>query len=109
MFGAAEAAGRIHILDRIGREAALRGAAGWLGDRNLFINFIPTSIYRPEVCLRTTMRAAEAAGVPRNQIVFEVVESHAVEDASHLLSILDFYRASGCRVALDDVGAATRR
>ena len=105
MFAAAEAAGRIHVLDRIGREVALRRAAGWLGGASLFINFIPTSIYRPEVCLRTTMKAAAEAGIDCSQIVFEVVESHAVTDPAHLLSILDYYRASGCRVALDDVGA----
>ena len=105
LFSAAEESGRIHVLDRIGRESALRGAGGWLGDRSLFINFLPTSIYRPEVCLRTTMRAAQAAQIDPQRLVFEVVESHAVKDASHLLSILDFYRDRGCRVALDDVGA----
>ena len=105
LFGAAEAAGKIHVLDRIGRETALRGAQGWLGDRSIFVNFIPTSIYRPEVCLQTTMAAAEGAGIAPSQIVFEVVESHSVGDTAHLLSILDYYRSGGCRVALDDVGA----
>jgi len=32
MFAAAGQAGRLHVLDRIGRTTALRGAAGWLGD-----------------------------------------------------------------------------
>lgn len=105
LFGAAAAADRIHVLDRIGRESALRNATGWLGDASLFVNFIPTSIYRPEVCLQTTLSAARKAGIERGQIVFEVVESYAVTDPPHLQRILDYYRAEGCRVALDDVGA----
>jgi EAL domain-containing protein (putative c-di-GMP-specific phosphodiesterase class I) len=37
--------------------------------------------------------------------VFEVVESHHIEDPSHLRGIVDHYRSQGCRIALDDVGA----
>ena len=40
-----------------------------------------------------------------SQLVFEVVESHAIADRGHLVSILDHYRSLGWRVALDDVGA----
>lgn len=40
-----------------------------------------------------------------DRLVFEVVESHAVADADHLLGILEYYRSMGARVALDDVGA----
>ncbi|MGN6246628.1 MAG: EAL domain-containing protein [Motilibacteraceae bacterium] len=105
MFDAAEAAGWLHVLDRIGRESALRNAAGWLGEQQLFINFVPTSIYRPEVCLKTTERAASEAGLRLEQLVFEVVESHNVADLAHLTDVLAYYRRQGCGVALDDVGA----
>jgi EAL domain-containing protein (putative c-di-GMP-specific phosphodiesterase class I) len=105
LFGAAEAAGAVHALDRVGRETAIGGAGGWLGDHALFVNFIPTSIYRPELCLRTTERAATEAGIPMEQLVFEVTESHRVDDVGHLRRIFEHYRAKGCRVALDDLGA----
>ncbi|MCU1691594.1 MAG: domain S-box-containing protein/diguanylate cyclase protein [Frankiales bacterium] len=106
LFPAAEAADWTHLLDRVGRTTALRDAAGWLpSDQLLFINFVPTSIYRPEVCLRTTEQAAEAAGVRLDQIVFEVTEGHRVRDLDHLERVFDHYRASRCQVALDDVGA----
>ena len=39
------------------------------------------------------------------QLVFEVVESHAIADRGHLVSVLEHYRSLGWRVALDDVGA----
>ncbi|MEM9610365.1 MAG: EAL domain-containing protein [Actinomycetota bacterium] len=103
-FAMAAEAGWTDVLDRIGREKAIAGSAGWLGDRDLYINFMPTSIYRPEHCLRTTWAAAERYGVAPERIVFEVTEG---TDASpeHLDHILRHYREEGCRIAVDDVGA----
>lgn len=105
LFPAAEAAGWIHLLDRVGRTTALRDAGGWLADQMLFINFIPTSIYRPEVCLRTTELAASRAGVQLDQLVFEVTEGHKVHDVDHLERVFDYYRSRHCKVALDDLGS----
>ncbi|MFI7586998.1 EAL domain-containing protein [Spongisporangium articulatum] len=105
LFGAAADAGWLHVLDRVGRTSALRGAAGWLGDATLFVNFLPTTIYRPEVCLATTERAARQAGIDLGQVVFEVTESERVTDLDHLSRVFDYYRQQGCRVALDDLGA----
>jgi EAL domain-containing protein (putative c-di-GMP-specific phosphodiesterase class I) len=105
LFFVAEQAGWLHRLDRIGRESALTGAAPWLGDDDLFVNFDPRSIYRPQVCLASTERVVHEMGIRPEQLVFEVVESHAVADRGHLVSILDHYRSLGWRVALDDVGA----
>jgi EAL domain-containing protein (putative c-di-GMP-specific phosphodiesterase class I) len=105
LFFVAEEAGWLHRLDRIGRESALTGAVPWLGDDDLFVNFNPQSIYRPQVCLASTERVVHETGIRPAQLVFEVVESHAVADRGHLVSILDHYRSLGWRVALDDVGA----
>jgi EAL domain-containing protein (putative c-di-GMP-specific phosphodiesterase class I) len=105
LFFVAEQAGWLHRLDRIGRESAIAGAVPWLGEHDLFINFNPTSIYRPQVCLSSTERVVHETGIEPRQLVFEVVESHAIADRGHLVSILDHYRSLGWRVALDDVGA----
>lgn len=105
LFAAAEQAGWLHILDRIGRTTALRGAGGWLGDARLFVNFLPTTIYRPEVCLATTEAAAKAAGLRLDQVVFEVTESERIFDLDHLAMVFAYYRERGCQVALDDLGA----
>ncbi|HWG93374.1 MAG TPA: EAL domain-containing protein [Mycobacteriales bacterium] len=106
LFPAAAAAGWSHVLDRIGRTTALRHAGPWLApDELLFINFVPTSIYRPSVCLRTTERAAQEAGLRLDQLVFEVTEGERVHDVDHLREVFDHYRARGCKVALDDLGA----
>ena len=105
LFPAAEAAGWTHLIDRVGRTTALRGAASWLGQDLLFINFDPTSIYRPQVCLRTTELAARDAGIALDQLVFEVTESHQVRDLDHLEQVFAYYRSHRCKVALDDLGA----
>jgi EAL domain-containing protein (putative c-di-GMP-specific phosphodiesterase class I) len=76
----------------------------WLGNELLFINFVPTSIYRPEACLRTTERAARRAGVRLDQLVFEVTEGHKIDDVAHLERVFDYYRSRKCKVALDDLG-----
>lgn len=105
LFPAAEAAGWTHALDRIGRTTALQHAGPWLGEDLLFINFVPSSIYRPEVCLRTTEKAAMEAGLALDKLVFEVTEGHRVRDLDHLDAVFAYYRERGCRVALDDLGA----
>ena len=105
LFFVAERAGWLHRLDRIGRETALVGAEPWLGEDDLYVNFHPASIYRPQVCLASTQRVVEETGIAPSQLVVEVVESHAIADRGHLVSVLEHFRSLGWRVALDDVGA----
>jgi EAL domain-containing protein (putative c-di-GMP-specific phosphodiesterase class I) len=105
LFFVAEQAGWLDRLDRIGRESAIVGAAPWLGDDDLFINVHPASIYRPQVCLASAERTLHDSGIGDHQLVVEVVESHAIADRGHLLSVLEHYRSLGWRVALDHVAA----
>ncbi len=105
LFAQAHRAGWGPRLDRIGRTSALTGAAGWLGDRLLFVNFVPTSIYDPRVCLTTTERAAARAGIELSSVVFEVTESERITEPAHLERVFDYYRERGARVALDDLGS----
>jgi EAL domain-containing protein (putative c-di-GMP-specific phosphodiesterase class I) len=105
LFFVAEAAGWLDRLDRIGRESAVAGAAGWLGEQDLYVNVNPASIFRPQVCLAGTERAVHDAGIGDSRLVFEVVESHLVADRGHLDAVLEHFRSLGWRFALDAVGA----
>lgn len=105
LFFVAESAGWLDRLDRIGRESAITGAAPWLGDHDLYVNMNPTSVVRPQVCLAGTERVVHETGISPSQLVFEVVESQAIADRGHLVSVLEHYRSLGWRVAIDDVGA----
>nr|WP_293179733.1 EAL domain-containing protein [Nannocystis sp.] len=71
----------------------------------LFINFSPTVIYDPSICLNTTFRSCIDSGADITRLVFEVTEAHAFPDLTLLRKILDRYREEGARVALDDMGS----
>lgn len=87
------------------RQAILQCAPKLEGEERLFVNFLPMTVYDPEVCLRTTFKAADEAGLDVRRIVFEVVESEEFPDIEHLGAILSAYRRAGALVALDDLGA----
>lgn len=103
IFSAAKARGRLYALDRACRMIAVKHAAS-IKEKKAFINFIPTSIYSPEFCLKSTTALAEELGINPVQLVFEVVETEKVADIEHLKKILAYYKAKGFEYALDDVG-----
>lgn len=72
---------------------------------NLSINFLPNAIYRPEVCIRTTLEAAEYNNFPIEKIIFETVEGERVEDGKWLAEVFSEYRRIGFMTAIDDFGA----
>lgn len=71
----------------------------------LSINFLPNAVYRPELCIRTTLEAAETFGFPIERIIFEITEGEKVDDQKHLRNIVEYYRSRGFRTAIDDFGA----
>jgi EAL domain-containing protein (putative c-di-GMP-specific phosphodiesterase class I) len=105
LFETARGAGLLFQLDLAARRSAIASAARQGLTGALFVNFAPTAIYDPASCLRSTVAAIDAAGMDREQVVFEIVETERAHDPSHLRRILDSYRGAGFRVALDDVGS----
>ncbi|MGK0741098.1 EAL domain-containing protein [Leucobacter sp. Z1108] len=105
LFSQAKAMDLLFYLDRACREASLRAAARQGITRKIFINFVPTAIYEPTLCLQTTARVLAEEGLDSEQVVFEVVETEKVEDFGHLNRILDYYRDKGYSTALDDIGS----
>lgn len=91
--------------DQACRVKAIKGAAQLgLGPR-LSINFLPNAIYKPEVCIRTTLEAARTNGFAIQRIVFEATEGEAVSDGRWLAEILREYKRTGFLTAIDDFGA----
>ena len=105
ILDAADEEGLVFHLDRVGRINAIKNFATQGVEGKAFINFNPVSVYNPLACLATTVAAAKASGLTPDRIVFELIERNHVSDEAHLLRIVDFYRAAGYGVALDDVGA----
>jgi EAL domain-containing protein (putative c-di-GMP-specific phosphodiesterase class I) len=91
--------------DQACRVKAIKTAAQ-LGMRNrLSINFLPNAVYKPEVCIRTTLEAARTHAFPIESIIFEVTEGERIEDGPWLASILREYQRCGFLTAIDDFGA----
>ena len=65
--------------DQACRVKAIKGAAELGLTQPVSINFLPNAIYKPEVCIRTTLEAARAHGFPLSQIIFEVTEGERIE------------------------------
>lgn len=108
IIDAARARNELFALDQRCRTLALEHGIPQLQDsEELFINFNPSAIYDPEICLRTTWATAARFDFPLSRICFEVVETEQFDDIGFLKKILDTYRERGAKVALDDLGAGT--
>ena len=105
LFNSAKDPRILFNLDRAARINAVQTASRMDAKTDIFVNFMPGSIYDPAVCLRTTVQAVIEAGVSAHRVVFEIVESERIDDLAHLRGIVNFYRDAGFRIALDDFGA----
>lgn len=105
LLQAAAAHDQLAALDARARSQAILQAYPRLtADARLFINFSPTVIYDPDICLGATFCTCLDGGVDMRRLVFEVTEAHAFPDLHLLRRILDRCRDEGARVALDNMG-----
>ncbi|NCP65506.1 MAG: EAL domain-containing protein [Paraglaciecola sp.] len=95
----------LYRFDQSCRVKAIGLAARLKIDCFVSINFMPNAVYRPELCIRTTLQAAAENNFPIEQIMFELTEAEKVTDVAHMKSIVEYYRAKGFKTALDDFGA----
>jgi len=91
--------------DQACRVKAIKTAAKLDMQSMLSINFLPNAIYRPELCIRSTLEAARAHDFPIERIIFETVESERISDAKWLTEIFREYQRIGFLTAIDDFGA----
>lgn len=105
LFDVANRLDLLFNLDKLCRHSAIQTAYDRKLEGMVFINFLPTAIYDPSVCLQTTHQIVKETKLKPENIVFEVVESDFVADYKHLVSILEHYRGKGYQTALDDIGS----
>ena len=91
--------------DQACRVKAIKTAAQLGMTERISINFLPNAVYKPEVCIRTTLEAARVHGFPTERIIFEVTEGERVDDGPWLATILREYKRCGFLTAIDDFGA----
>lgn len=91
--------------DQACRVKAIKGAKELGIEEHISINFLPNAIYKPELCIRTTLEAARVYGFPLDRIIFEVTEGERIEDGPWFAEILREYKRCGFKTAIDDFGA----
>ena len=79
--------------DQVCRAKAIQLAARLGVTSLLSINFMPNAVYQPELCLNTTLAAAERYGFPIERIIFEFTEDEKIQDRTHIRDIVRYYRA----------------
>lgn len=101
---AARDCGMLTELDCAARRSAIDIAARRDERRPLFLNFTAEAMRDGARALSPTIRAIEAADIPRERVVFEVIEAEEAVDVRQLRDVVDSVRGEGFRVALDDIG-----
>jgi len=92
-------------VDHAARTAAIGALVRGEVAEKVFINISPGTVHDPVEAVDNTAQDVEAAGIPRERVVFEVTEADQSLDPGMLRRILSAYRDAGFGVALDDVGA----
>ncbi|MBO6503387.1 MAG: EAL domain-containing protein [Kordiimonadaceae bacterium] len=105
LFGTAESCDMLYALDMAAGESATRTARLHDIQEDVFVNVLPRTI-GDEAGLDAWLQAVLAAAeVSPEQIVFELVESQQLGDASALKNLVEKLHHQGIRVALDDFGS----
>lgn len=92
-------------LERLCRRKAIEAAAAIPDGRLLFINIEPDAVADPELReIMTTTLLAQSSITP-DRIVLEITERSAITDFIAFRSTLEYLRALGFSVAVDDAGA----
>lgn len=97
--------GNRYLFDQTCRVTAIEMAATCKLPALLSINFMPNAVYRPELCIRTTLEAADTFGFSTDRLIFEITEGERVDDIPHLRDIVEEYRGRNFLTAIDDFGA----
>ncbi len=106
LFSFSRKAGLQSLLDSQARVSSIKTSAQHVKKGiKRFINFLPSSIYDPNHCLRSTFAAVDKYDVDPNDLVFEVVETERIQEMAHLKKIFEVYKKHGMKVALDDLGS----
>jgi diguanylate cyclase (GGDEF)-like protein len=105
LFEAAEAAGRTYELDLACITTILNGARAIDRRVGLSLNLSPRTLETPEFAPEPFVARLSMAGWEPQRIIIELTEREAVKDIDRLRSVLERLRATGIRIAADDVGA----
>ncbi|MBO8171846.1 MAG: GGDEF domain-containing protein [Bacillaceae bacterium] len=106
LFPFAEQVGKLYQLERICREQAIIQAYNKIpAGKKLFINLNPKVIQDPEFVRGQTASFLKERHLAPGDVVFEITEHHAITDYDQFKKVIEYYRAQGFLIAIDDTGA----
>ena len=105
LFAVAYDADLVMRLERVCRKRALEAAAGMPDDRLFFINIEPEAVSDPQLRDMVSSALATPSAIDPKRIVLEITERAAIADFAAFRSTLEYVRALGFSVAVDDAGA----
>ncbi|MDO8886916.1 GGDEF domain-containing phosphodiesterase [Candidatus Oleimmundimicrobium sp.] len=92
-------------LERLCRKKALSAASNINPKHLLFLNVEPDSVNDPELRQIAASHLLMDSSLNSNHIVLEVTERAAIENFSVFKNALEYFRALGFKIAIDDGGA----
>jgi EAL domain-containing protein (putative c-di-GMP-specific phosphodiesterase class I) len=105
LFKAATETESLFSLERLCRRKAIEGIPALHDGDLLFLNVQPEALADPDLRDADFLGRLREAGLHPGRIVLEVTEHTAVRDFAAFRLTLDAFRASGFRLAIDDVGS----
>ena len=107
LFEAARHSGMKVDLDFVCIQNAVRRFVKARVPGQLFVNVSPDTIYDEPEFARRFLQALEGERLAPERCVLELTEESLLEDYARLRSALKALRASGCGIAIDDLGAGS--
>lgn len=92
-------------LERLCRKKALEAAASMPDGRLMFINIEPDAVIDPELREIMTTTFLSCSGITPDRVVLEITERTAIVDFVNFRATLEYLRALGFGIAVDDAGA----
>jgi EAL domain-containing protein (putative c-di-GMP-specific phosphodiesterase class I)/GGDEF domain-containing protein len=105
LFTVAYDADLVLRLERVCRKKAFEAATGLPEGRMLFINIEPEAVADPQLRDMLTASLIAAGKLAPQRVVLEITERAAVTDFASFRATLEYLRALGFAVAVDDAGA----
>jgi EAL domain-containing protein (putative c-di-GMP-specific phosphodiesterase class I) len=105
LFSVAYGADLVTRLERVCRKRALEMAVGMPEGRLLFLNIEPGAVSDPRLRDAVTLAMMAENPLAPGSVVLEITEREAIADFAAFRATLDYVRALGFSVAVDDAGS----
>jgi len=108
LFKVAEEQGVLYEMDTFARMSTIEAFASQAAEDehlHLFLNISINAVMNPAHQKGLTLEALNAFGINPERVVIEITELQPVDNYEAFTSAIEYYRSSGFKVAIDDLGS----